>query len=145
MKFYLIISIAVVSLLFCSKNKDFDKEYNDRVLLIYLTLAQPNAKQACINMNNSELTCLKLATQFPLSPLPVTEATLSGLFSGSATVTTFSAFCDTILSSQGFKNFSERTKECLMNCNKTFWDTRASKGVCGDTFTVQVKAFADDS
>ncbi len=128
-----------------TEGPEYDEKYKTWTLLNYFVLTLPDAQAACVNSYKTAETCLKSASEFPLSPYTVNETTLITIISGSSSNATYSSYCSSLLAQTSFKNYTERAKECVMNCNKTFWQDRIDKSLCTEKFTTQLTASATDN
>ncbi|PJZ70658.1 hypothetical protein CH373_06890 [Leptospira perolatii] len=90
------------------------------------TPANPNGE--CLSSASAAQICLNASADLSGT---VTESVLSQLFSGSASITTYSQYCSALLSSDSFVRFSEKAKECVMVCNKEYWQDLNSQSLCG--------------
>ncbi|MBE7413582.1 MAG: hypothetical protein L6Q54_06080 [Leptospiraceae bacterium] len=140
-KIILLLFIFIIFQFQCkTKESDYEKKYNTRVLLSYLILPPPLPLDACIHSYQTAENCLKNSTEFPLSPYPVNETTLVTILNQSSVNPTYSSLCTKILSSANFKNYTERGKECIMNCNQSYWQLRIDTNLCTEKFTVQINS-----
>ena len=135
----LVLWIAISFLVQCNqKGNDYQKEFNERVILSNV-LTTPDPQGKCVTYMQSAESCLVNAAS---PPAPVSETTLSLIFSNN-TDTTYADYCLNLLNSEAYSKFSEKAKECSMNCANEFWKTRAAHNVCTDPFLDQLTAMQD--
>lgn len=121
-----------------NSNENYQKEYDTRVLLVFLTT--PDPEKECVTSMQKALDCLKSATS---SPAPIiNETTLSLIFSGNKQ-NTYTNYCTATLASDTYKNTSKAGKECIMKCNTNYWQDRTNRNICTDSFTSQLNGMAD--
>ena len=136
----ILIFISLYFMACVQKGKDYEKEYNDRVILTYALAAAADPQTTCENSLKEAEKCLKNASK---SPLPVTnEAGISAVFSNNKYFT-YQDHCKNQLASEGYKKFSERAKQCLMQCSSNYWTDKQTKETCTEDFTSQLEGIAD--
>ena len=152
--------MIIVSLLSCSNtNKaDYQDNYNNRLLFSVLMTPTPDPKAKCIAMMTEAAKCLPSATDKSTiitaltttltSSLGVTLATAvaSGissdsikyttfLYSSSITVSDYTTYCSTDVSSTKFKTASEGYKDCVYQCQKDNYTNNINLNQCTQKVT----------
>ena len=123
--------IFVVS---CTTESSYQEEFELRTVLTVAGQLPADPQAACVDYMQSSESCLVSAAN---PPLPINETTLSSIISSGAQ-TTYADYCSSMLASDYFADFSPLAAECVMDCQKSYWDGRITAGSCSDDFAVQL-------
>jgi hypothetical protein len=155
---YFISLMIVINILSCGNtNKaDYQDNYNNRLIFSILMTPTPDPKAKCIAMMTEAANCLPSATDkstFLISELiknGVTQIQANGIFAlvGSdnikyttflysldITVSDYTTFCNTDVSSTKFKTASEGYKDCVYQCQKDNYTNNINLNQCTQKVT----------
>lgn len=147
------ILIVFALLISCEINdkSSYEDEYEQALILTYLLKASKTAKQSCIDANNSAYSCLENASGIkdtsayqPFSETIFTAVMVYPAYLQADTyyvVSPYSSideYCDAYITSDSFKDYSDRIIACISDCRKAFWDDRSNNGLCGESAYNQI-------
>lgn len=141
-KFVVCSLLILLMLVQCNKGNgtDYKENYNSRVLLLFLTRNTPNPQEKCIEASASAGKCLYVAKdKSPLATFATEEvysANVLGLTINQF-LSTYSDYCNKVIASSTYKNYSEEAKACNFSCQKEYWDKKSLE-VCSATNTTDL-------
>jgi hypothetical protein len=136
-----------------TNKKDYQDDFNDRLLLTVLLTPEPNPVGKCTAMMSKASECIPNASDKTtiLNTLETTlnqtlgtpngtffKATLSSdnekytsfIYSQSSSLTSFSSYCTSAVSSEAFKKASEAFKDCIYTCQRDNWSYYVTNNLC---------------
>jgi hypothetical protein len=137
MKFFIIL----ITLLFIncnSKPRDYQKDYDNRILFVSLIKPKADPAGKCKEASTSTATCIVKATD--KSPLVgyVTDELYTVSILSNGKFTTYVDYCADAIKATSMKDLSDYFKECTFNCQKIYWDTVYTVGNCDKNTTADL-------
>lgn len=130
----------------CQESGNYQNQYNARVILIeLLNQMQANSpSQVCLTLQDSKAACLSQSLN---PPVATTEASLSEYYAvqidPTAKVSSYSSYCQLLLQSSDFSNYTDQAKICALNCQNTYWKSQNS--CSSETFATLWNNLSKDS
>ncbi|WCL47693.1 hypothetical protein [Leptospira sp. GIMC2001] len=136
--FQLIISIGILSFfLNCAEKRDYQEEYNERILLQLFLQPTPNPQSQCENSFVAKSACL---SQTSSQTAPTDSLSLATVYyvlfnQVSPNTTELSSTCSSLLSGRFFSRFTPAAADCFFSCKQNIWANLNTNSRCSVPFT----------
>lgn len=136
---FLLLFILIAFINCPKKGTDYDKTFQMKLLYDLSTKTQADPVSACVTSNRSAQTCISTASD--VTPGTITETTLTLTLSKNQ-YNTYQNYCTNVIVPALGPSFNDSVKECLLNCQNSYWQIRIRDSICKDTTSSMISAMS---